>query len=892
MKGEQLLERRPEEAAIGDVSEEQVPLSICLVVHAFWPFDHGGVETYVHGLARALNAVGHRTVVFHPFSVSSKPDGTVEEDSVDGVDVVRINRSVLHPHQEFGDVAVESALRSVLWDRRIDVTHFHHLSRGLSASLLETAWMAGARVVLTLHDAWVGCPKGMAIDITGKQCTGPESAAKCGTCLARGQANLVDPSTTWVAARNAYFRRVVQLCDLVTSPSAYQARMIGRAAWLPTCIEVVPTGVDLSNDHDATPVRKAPGAGAVRIGALSNFVVNVHGEDFKGAAVLADASARLPEGSAKIDVHGAIDPVSRARLEASPNLVLHGPFDSGQLDEILDELDYLVVPSLIENYPTVVREAFARRIPVISSDAGGLPELVTDGVNGIVVAAGDPLALARALTRAQQDAPLLETLRAGIRPPLGMCEDASRWVDRYRRLGGHCLAPRTSTRVSVVVATYARPNSLRRCLDGFVGQNLPRRSFEIIVVDDCPQAPAQVVVESFSESLDIRYVRHPVNRGLGEARRTGVNDATGDIVLFFDDDDLPGPRLLAEHLRMHQRHPGEADAVLGFTGVHPDVAVSPALYHALVVGQEYFSYPALDEASPVPWHSAWGGRTSYKTSLLRRIGPRGRWLEDSDLNARLLPAGLVVHYTRNAVQFLTDSLSDVRLLVRARLLGMSAAKLLADDASPELTALFGGPDARGRLRQLSPTVPQAEFIVRSLADMGLPALRRSSVLVDGHPGNAEELLHSAYSVLLSEANLAGRVIEETRRDGRVSFAASPDWSDPACLESVLGVFLAAFAGDTSIDTELYLCLPAGTMDPGGAFQLVRTLVTGLGYDVDTVPAVKVFQFAGSEANELSAIWLRSGWGSPDTPGPSYRVIEGPDGLRRSAGLRPRSEALK
>lgn len=198
--------------------------------------------------------------------------------------------------------------------------------------------------------------------------------------------------------------------------------MIGRAAWLPTCIEVVPTGVDLSNDHDATPVRKAPGAGAVRIGALSNFVVNVHGEDFKGAAVLADASARLPEGSAKIDVHGAIDPVSRARLEASPNLVLHGPFDSGQLDEILDELDYLVVPSLIENYPTVVREAFARRIPVISSDAGGLPELVTDGVNGIVVAAGDPLALARALTRAQQDAPLLETLRAGIRPPLGMCE--------------------------------------------------------------------------------------------------------------------------------------------------------------------------------------------------------------------------------------------------------------------------------------------------------------------------------------------------------------------------------------------------------------------------------------------------------------------------------------
>jgi len=891
MRSEQLLERRPE-TAVGVGAQKQVPLSVCLVVHAFWPFDHGGVETYVHGLARALNADGHRTVVFHPFSDPSKADGTVEEDAVAGIDVVRINRPVLQPHQEFGDEAVENALRRVLWDRRVDVTHFHHLSRGLSASLLEMAWMAGTRVVLTLHDAWVGCPKGMAIDTTGRQCSGPESAAKCGTCLARGQAHLVEPSTTWVAARNAYFNRVLRLCDLVTSPSEYQARMIGRAPWLPKRIEVVPTGVDVPTDGGGAPTRKTPDAGGVRIGALSNFVVNVHGEDFKGAAVLAAASALLPPGSAKIHVYGAIDPPSRALLEGNPNLVLHGHFDPDRLNGILDELDFLVVPSLIENYPTVVREAFARRVPVICSDAGGLPELVADGVNGIVVAAGDSVALSEALTRAQQDPSLIGQLQAGIRPPLGMGEDAARWVDRYRQLTGSSVAPRSPTRVSVVIATYARPDELRRCLDGFVGQTLPRESFEIIVVDDCPQSPAEAVVESFRRSLDIRYTPHAVNLGLGEARRTGVQSATGDIVLFFDDDDIPGHRLLAEHVRLHERHRGEAEAVLGFTGVHPDVVLSPALYHSLVVGQEYFSYPALDESAPVPWHCAWGGRTSYKTSLLRRIGPRGRWLEDSDLNARLQPEGLVVHYTRNAVQYLTESLSEERLLSRARILGVSAARLLADRPSPALTGLFGGTDVGGRRRQLSPTVPQAETIVRSLAAMGLPALRRSSVLVDGQPGNAEELLHSAYSVLLAEANLSGRVIEETRQDGRVSFAALPDWFDSDCVKSILAVFLGAFHGDSGADTELYLCLPAGTADADGAFQLVRAVVAELGYDVETVPAVKVLQFAGTEADDLRAIWLRAGWGSPDTPGPSYRVVEGPDGLRTTAGLRPRSEALK
>lgn len=867
------------------------PLSICLVTHAFWPFDRGGVETYVHDLATALSARGHQTVVFHPFSDSSKADGTVEDDSVDGVDVVRINRPALHPHQEFGDEAVERALRRLLWDRRVDITHFHHLSRGLSASLLETAWMAGTRVVLTLHDAWLGCPKGKEIDITGHQCSGPESAAKCGECLAKGRDELVEASTTWVAARNAYFSRVLHFCDLVTSPSEYQARMLGAAPWLHKRIDVSPTGVTLSTDT-IPRTRTVPSPGAVRIGALSNFLLSFEGEDFKGAAVLASASAQLPAGSPKIHVYGATDATSKACLERSPNLVLHGRFDAERLNEILDELDYLVVPSLIENYPTVVREAFARGVPAITSDAGGLPELVTDGVNGLVVPAGDTAALAAALTRAQRDTDLLEHLREGIRQPLAIDEDASLWVERYRRLNGSDAVSAPSTRISVVVSTYDRPKELRRCLEGFTAQSLSRDLFEVIVVDDCPESPARTVAESFSDVLDVRYIAHPANRGVGEARRSGVDVATGAIVLFMDDDDIPGRRLLSEHIRLHERHPGEAEAVLGFTAVHPDLTVSPALYHALVVGQEYFSYPALDESAPVPWHCAWAGRTSYKASLLRRIPPRGRWLEDTDLNARLEKEGLVVHYTRNAVQFLTDSLNDVRLLSRARHLGFSAAKLLAEGPRPELVHLLGGADPGERLRQLAPMVPQAESIVRSLTDAGLPALRRSTVLVDSQPWIAEELLHRCYSVLFSEANLSGRVIEEERHDGRVCFAASPEWSDPNCLKEILGVYLAAFDGDSDADTELYLCLRAGAMDPHDALRTVTTLVAELGYDASAVPAVKVLHFAGTEAHELNAIWLRGGWGSPDTPGPSFRAIEGPDGLRRTAGLRPRSEALK
>jgi glycosyltransferase involved in cell wall biosynthesis len=865
---------------------------VCLITHAFWPDDHGGTETYVHGLATALGAAGHRAFVFHPFADPSKPDGAVEEGSVEGVDVVRINRPVLHPHQEFGDPAVEAALRRVLFDRRVDVAHFHHLARGLSASLVETAWMAGARVVLTVHDAWIGCPKGKELDLQGKQCHGPVAAATCGACLARGRSELVEPSTAWVTARNHYFGRVLPLCDLITSPSAYQARMLSRAPWLHKPIEVLHTGLQLTDRPRPTRPPLAPGH-AVRIGVMSNFVRSVHGEDFKGAEVLARAADRLARDGNPVHVYGAADEASRAVLARSPNLVLHGPYAADQTVEILDSLDYLVVPSLIENYPTVVREAFARGVPVIASSAGGLPELVTHDVDGLVVPAGDAKALAGALRRARRDLELLARLRGATRSPLSMGDDAAGWVDRYLSLTHLDQQPGTATRVSVVVATYRRHPELRRCLEGFTHQTLPRHQFELIVVDDAPEEPAAVVVAEFASALDIRYLAQPVNSGLGEARRTGVEAATGNIVLFFDDDDVPGPGLLAEHARMHEVHPGEAQAVLGFTAVHPDVVVSPAFYHALMVGQQYFSYPALQEAVPAPWHCAWGGRTSYKTSLLRRVGPRGRWLEDSDLNVRLKRAGLEVRYTRSAVQYLTDSLNDVRLISRARHLGTTAAAMLKSEPDPELTALFGGTGTEAQLGQLAPAVPRAESIVGLLAAQGLPALRCTTVLADGTPCTAEALLHRAYSLLLREAHLAGWVTEERRRPGqRATLAAAPDWTDLGSLRDLVGTYLAALAGDTAARAELYLCLPTGTTPPGTAVALLAAIVEQLGFDHRSIPDVKVLHSADPQAQRIEAVWLRPGWGAPATPGPSLRTVEGPDAVRRALGLAPRSEALK
>ncbi|HEV3119074.1 MAG TPA: glycosyltransferase [Gemmataceae bacterium] len=75
------------------------------------------------------------------------------------------------------------------------------------------------------------------------------------------------------------------------------------------------------------------------------------------------------------------------------------------LDALLPFLDLLVLPSYTEGLPNVVLEAFAAGVPVVATAVGGTPELVEDGVNGYLVAAGDPVSLAERIARALSSEP-------------------------------------------------------------------------------------------------------------------------------------------------------------------------------------------------------------------------------------------------------------------------------------------------------------------------------------------------------------------------------------------------------------------------------------------------------------------------------------------------------
>jgi glycosyltransferase involved in cell wall biosynthesis len=182
--------------------------------------------------------------------------------------------------------------------------------------------------------------------------------------------------------------------------SADLGETMRRAGVDPGSLRVVAPG----RDPAGTPV--PPGSdlrGGRRVAILSvgNWVVR------KGLLDLLAAVAALPADAATLHLVGDPgDPDSpyRARVQsriASPELrdrvVVHGRRTPGEVVGLYQAADVFALASLREPYGTVYSEAMAEGLPVVGWDAGNLPHLARNGVEGIAVPPGDRAALTEAL---------------------------------------------------------------------------------------------------------------------------------------------------------------------------------------------------------------------------------------------------------------------------------------------------------------------------------------------------------------------------------------------------------------------------------------------------------------------------------------------------------------
>ncbi len=118
--------------------------------------------------------------------------------------------------------------------------------------------------------------------------------------------------------------------------------------------------------------------------------------------------------------------------------------------------------------------------------------------------------------------------------------------------------------VSVVLPIYNVEKYLEKCIETVVNQTY--KSLEIILVDDGSPDNCPVICDKWAEKDDRIKVVHKQNAGLGMARNTGIENATGEYICFFDSDDFVDLKTIEKAYSSIEKH--SADIVcFGFNSV-------------------------------------------------------------------------------------------------------------------------------------------------------------------------------------------------------------------------------------------------------------------------------------------------------------------------------------
>jgi glycosyltransferase involved in cell wall biosynthesis len=162
---------------------------------------------------------------------------------------------------------------------------------------------------------------------------------------------------------------------------------------------IAPPGGDRLGEirEDAIKAR-AVKRGPLRLVFLANVVRG------KGLDILLDSLKRLPRSSYVLEVVGSCDvePAYARRVQDSASRTglavhFHGVVDHQPLAAILGHSHALVIPSQFEGFGIAYLEGMAHGLPALGTTAGAIPDLVSDGIDGFLIAPGDADSLSQRL---------------------------------------------------------------------------------------------------------------------------------------------------------------------------------------------------------------------------------------------------------------------------------------------------------------------------------------------------------------------------------------------------------------------------------------------------------------------------------------------------------------
>jgi glycosyltransferase involved in cell wall biosynthesis len=216
--------------------------------------------------------------------------------------------------------------------------------------------------------------------------------------------------------------RALQKASLLTAPSSYTARKMAGEQNIPESKirrlpwPLSPDFIKLAEHPGELPLPRSFPRGRIIL-TVGRWAAR---ERYKGVDALIVAIARLRTAVPDVQLVavGSGDDLSRLRSVAAEQQVADGVhflegLSQRELAACYAAAEIFALPSTGEGFGLVFLEAMAFGKPVVGADAGGIPDLIRDGSNGLLIPPNDPDALAQGLSRLLQD--------EALRGKLGEC---------------------------------------------------------------------------------------------------------------------------------------------------------------------------------------------------------------------------------------------------------------------------------------------------------------------------------------------------------------------------------------------------------------------------------------------------------------------------------------
>jgi glycosyltransferase involved in cell wall biosynthesis len=394
-----------------------------IVCPTYWYPQHATdtQATYVHDINRHLARRGNQVTVVTPGDRSLPA-----KDTFDGVDVIRFPME-LPSDLTYGRVAQGQVSLLGRFARLAVMAHY------MEAQYRATLSVARERGADVLHAHWA-IPTGPAAVLAARRLSVPSVITMHGGDVYVNPEQGYDFPTRWYV--RPPLRWTLNHADALTAITEDCRQHALRAGAPERRIRLIFNGTDLSRfSPSANGNRVDPYFGSQMIFACRQLFPR------KGIRFLVEAVAQLKPRFPELKLVLAGDGFERPALAKlaeelgiSEDVTFLGWVPNVTLPDYYRAAAISVVPSLEEGFGIPAAEAMGCEVPVVASDAGGLPEVVEHGVTGLIVPRGDTGALAQAIGSLLADPDRRRRMGAAGRERALRLFDWDRSAEQFERL--------------------------------------------------------------------------------------------------------------------------------------------------------------------------------------------------------------------------------------------------------------------------------------------------------------------------------------------------------------------------------------------------------------------------------------------------------------------------